>query len=178
MPTSTTVRRVFVPLAIAWAAALVLAPLAIVHGTPGDGGYAFAFLVYAIGSLVCHQIPGRSFHLGSVALPVCARCLGIYAGVAAAAIFAAWFQPPWMRVRTLQIGGGAWWRRAFAVALMPAAATLGYEWGTAQVPSNLVRALSGFPIGVAVSLVLVGATWGAADPGAPRAGRRPFGETK
>lgn len=29
---------------------------------------------------VCHQIPDRSFHVGGVPLPVCARCTGIYFG--------------------------------------------------------------------------------------------------
>ena len=34
-------------------------------------------------SLVCHQLPGRSFILFGGAIAVCARCLGIYLGAAA-----------------------------------------------------------------------------------------------
>ncbi len=30
---------------------------------------------------VCHQLPGRSAHVGGVPLAVCDRCLGIYSGV-------------------------------------------------------------------------------------------------
>ena len=42
--------------------------------------------VYAVGSVVCHQLPERSFHLWAAQMPVCARCTGIYAGAAIAAI--------------------------------------------------------------------------------------------
>ena len=42
--------------------------------------------LYAVGWLICHQRPERSFHLAGAQLPVCARCLGLYAGGAAGAI--------------------------------------------------------------------------------------------
>ena len=48
-------------------------------------GAAFVLAVYGIGSLVCHQLPARSFHLWSAQMPVCARCAGIYFGAAVAA---------------------------------------------------------------------------------------------
>ncbi|MBI3176436.1 MAG: DUF2085 domain-containing protein, partial [Chloroflexi bacterium] len=35
----------------------------------------------AVGYAVCHRIDGRSFHIGNVQLPLCARCTGIYLGV-------------------------------------------------------------------------------------------------
>src|SRR3990170_8977714 len=34
----------------------------------------------AVGYAVCHRIDLRSFHLGERALPLCARCTGIYLG--------------------------------------------------------------------------------------------------
>ena len=34
----------------------------------------------AIGYAVCHRIDLRSFHLGERALPLCARCSGMYLG--------------------------------------------------------------------------------------------------
>src|SRR3990172_7741601 len=34
----------------------------------------------AVGYAVCHRIDLRSFHLGSRALPLCARCSGMYLG--------------------------------------------------------------------------------------------------
>src|SRR5438477_10176776 len=47
--------------------------------------YVVAVAVYGAGSIICHQLPGRTFHVGSAQMPVCARCTGIYAGAAMAA---------------------------------------------------------------------------------------------
>jgi uncharacterized membrane protein len=35
----------------------------------------------AIGYAICHRIDGRSFHIGNIQMPLCARCTGIYLGV-------------------------------------------------------------------------------------------------
>jgi uncharacterized membrane protein len=35
----------------------------------------------AIGYAICHRIDSRSFHVGDVQFPLCARCTGIYLGV-------------------------------------------------------------------------------------------------
>ncbi len=35
----------------------------------------------AVGYAICHRIDGRSFHIGNVPMPLCARCTGIYLGV-------------------------------------------------------------------------------------------------
>ena len=40
-----------------------------------------------IGGFVCHQLPDRSFFIDGRALPVCARCTGIYTGVFVTAVF-------------------------------------------------------------------------------------------
>jgi uncharacterized membrane protein len=40
----------------------------------------------AIGYAVCHRIDLRSFHLGARALPLCARCTGIYLGAVLALV--------------------------------------------------------------------------------------------
>ncbi len=42
--------------------------------------YTSASWIYAALSVVCHQMPQRSFHWLGYPLGVCARCLGIYAG--------------------------------------------------------------------------------------------------
>ena len=78
-------RRAFVGAATAWPMALLLAPVAAARPQPSSLGYAFALVIYAAGSLICHQRPERSFHLLGAQLPVCARCMGIYAGAAVAA---------------------------------------------------------------------------------------------
>lgn len=42
-----------------------------------------------IGSLICHQLPSRSLSAGTMTLPVCARDMGIYAGIFTTALFLA-----------------------------------------------------------------------------------------
>jgi uncharacterized membrane protein len=59
--------------ATGWLALLVFAPALPV---------AVAGVTYLFGALICHQLPDRSFHVDGAQLPVCARCLGIYAGTA------------------------------------------------------------------------------------------------
>ena len=62
------------------AAAAVGAPLFSALGFP-----LFTFAIWQFFSLVCHQDPARSFWIAGAPVAVCARCLGIYLGVAAGA---------------------------------------------------------------------------------------------
>lgn len=45
------------------------------------------FLYYGIGGAVCHQMPERSIEIGGRFLPLCARCTGIYGGIAIILIY-------------------------------------------------------------------------------------------
>jgi len=154
----TTLRRAFVAMSIAWAALLPLAPFAASQPAPAPLWYGLAFAVYAAGSFICHQLPARSFHTWAAQWPVCARCTGIYFGAAAAAIVATVRLPP----SPLRGFGGpgkpdtTYRARAFlAAAASPTAVTLIYEWTTGDTPSNMIRALTGAPLGAAVALVVV-----------------------
>jgi uncharacterized membrane protein len=92
----------YLPLGVVAAAALVWA--AWLLSTPaGLLGKADA-----IGYAVCHRIDGRSFHLGSRALPLCARCTGMYLGV-------------WVGLGVMAVRGG---RRAAALPPRPVLAVL------------------------------------------------------
>lgn len=63
-------------------ATIVGAPLAIQSGHPFWGR-----AIYRAFSYVCHQIPERSFFIAEHQFAVCARCTGLYAGFAVAALF-------------------------------------------------------------------------------------------
>jgi uncharacterized membrane protein len=148
-----TLRRALVGAATAWPVGIMLAT--VVASRPqsqvSSAGYAFALVIYAAGSLICHQRPERSFHLLGAQMPVCARCTGIYAGAAVAA--SVWFR----RVRAsrhLGLHPGAA-SRALLVSALPTAGTLLYEWTTGHTPDNWLRLASGVPLGAAAAWLLL-----------------------
>jgi uncharacterized membrane protein len=106
-----------------------------------------AAAVYAAGSLLCHQIPERSFYRGVNQLPVCARCLGVYAGITAGAL--GWCVVGWgtRRVQRLAV------RPVLVFSAVPTLLTVVLEslglWGG----SNSVRAASGAMLGLGLASV-------------------------
>ncbi len=152
------VRRAFEGASIVWSIGLLLAP--VVAGRPASRaasvGYPFALVVYAAGSLICHQRPERSFHLLGAQMPVCARCTGIYASAAVTACFMLFRarSPAVGSSRTGSPAGSGFGRTALLVSALPAAATLVYEWTTGQTPGNWIRAISGAPLGAAVAWIM------------------------
>jgi hypothetical protein len=170
-------RRAFAGAATAWPMALLLAPVAAARPQPSSVGYGFALVVYAAGSLICHQRPERSFHLLGAQLPVCARCMGIYVGAAVTACLLLMRTARDARERTKKsvvvqafrpaVPGrpkGLHYIRAgfpaprtiLIVSALPAAATLLFEWTTGHTPGNWTRALSGVPLGAAVAWIVSG----------------------
>ena len=120
--------------------------------------------MYAAGSVICHQRPERSFHLLGAQLPVCARCLGIYAG--AALISRDRGRQAGLSRRRVSFGGAApiarraggsrsSARTVLLIAALPTAATLLVEWTTGHTPGNWTRAVSGVPLGAAVAWIVV-----------------------
>src|SRR6188474_1382603 len=96
----TALRPAFVAATVTWALLLPFVPFVASrpHATPF--GAALIIAAYAIGGAICHQLPERSYHLWAAQMPVCARCAGIYAGAAVAAILmtgARAFQPGGVR---------------------------------------------------------------------------------
>lgn len=133
--------------ALAWLALLITTPYA-----PSS----VATLMYAAGAVICHQMPERSFHLAGFQLPVCARCLGIYAGAAAAAaihvlgVFAT-HSERW-RILTSQSA-----RRVFVVSALPTLMTIALERSGAWHGTNGVRAIAGIAVGIGGALVVMSA---------------------
>ena len=133
-----------------WMLLLILAPFLASRSHASALGTGLVVAVYAAGSIVCHQLPARSFQLWTAQLPVCARCTGIYFGAAAMAITA-------YGARAFQANGSAGRSaerlalRTLMAAAAPTLATLAYEWTTGFVPANWIRFAAGIPIGVAIA---------------------------
>ncbi len=165
-----TARRLhitFVAAAAVWAALLVLAPFLASRAHASTFGAALTLAVYAVGGAVCHQLPERSFHVWTTQMPVCARCTGIYFGALASAVAAT---AAWLKARlayattyatahdTAQgsaVGhrtrGAVGARTILALAVLPSAATLVFEWTAGHAPANAIRFAAGLPIGIAVA---------------------------
>jgi uncharacterized membrane protein len=129
--------------AVAWFLFLVAAPVA-----PAP----LAAAAYALASLVCHQMPTRSFHYGAVQLPVCARCIGLYGGAAIGAIV---FAAEERRLGALSPRG------ALIAGALPVIVTVALEQAHAWAPGNVIRAMTGIVLGLAAAFVVVGvvASW-------------------
>jgi uncharacterized membrane protein len=138
-------KRAFTVSALAWAGAIPLAALAVAR--PGALSFVFAYSVYALGHVVCHQLPERSFHVGATPLPVCARCTGIYLGAAIAVA------APRVDV-SRAMARLATPRAMLVAAAVPTAATLVFEWTTGVMPAHWVRAVAGAPLGAAVAWII------------------------
>lgn len=128
--------------ATAWVTLLLAGPL-IASAAPSGGGW-----LYAVGALICHQQPERSFHLAGAQLPVCARCLGLYVGAAVGLV--AWTviarrrRSPWTATHAIV---------AVSVTGAPTLLTVVTAWLGVADPSNAWRAILALPLGVAGGLV-------------------------
>ena len=118
--------------ALVWVATIFAAPIILAHGATLP-----VLLIYQAGSLICHQLPDRSFHLAGVQMPVCARCTGLYVSGALGACAA-------LMGSQTQVRGVRWW---LAIAAAPTVLSVAGEWAGLVHPSDIARALLGFPLG-------------------------------
>jgi uncharacterized membrane protein len=137
--------------ALLWSAALLAAPSA---ETP-----RLSAVVYAAGSLICHQRPERSFHQHGVQYPVCARCLGLYTGALAGV--ALWCAAsgigasPKTRVAGMTV---ARWRRTITFVAAPTILSVLTAFAGWWDGSNVIRAALALPLGASLAaLVAAGA---------------------
>ena len=133
-------------LAAAWLLLILAAPAL---WTPMAG------TLYLIGSVICHQLPERSFHLQGAQLPVCARCFGLYGGGAlGGAIAVASCRGVFVSAR--RRSRSTIWMASLAAAI-PTLITVVAEWGLRWPVSNAARAVAAVPFGATVAFVVVGA---------------------
>lgn len=150
---ATPVRRPISILALTlvvtlWSAALLAAPSA-------DRPRVSA-VVYAAGSVICHQRPERSFHRHGAQYPVCARCLGLYTGAVAGVLgwgLISGFGSS-ARSRLRQGLPPAVARRLLVVAGLPTILTVATAWIGLWDPGNVIRAALAFPLGGVIAAVV------------------------
>ena len=144
---------VFLIVAVVWAVSLIAAPYLTTHHSAQRSSLRTAALVYVLGSIVCHQLPARSFHTWGVQLPVCTRCVGLYASAPfGAALALVWGTGRSRRVR-FPMADATWLRAVLVVAALPTLVTWAGEWaGLMEVP-GWIRTAAAAPLGVAVSWI-------------------------
>ena len=112
----------------------------------------FLAFVYAVGSVVCHQMPERSFFIDGRQLPVCARCTGLYlSGGAGMLGWVLWKAARGWRSFPLSP------RTALAIVIAAGVPTaLSYATGVIGVwdGSNVTRALLAVPLGLSGGAVV------------------------
>jgi uncharacterized membrane protein len=123
---------------------LTTAPLALHH----DATAMPALAVYRAGSVICHQRAERSFRIASVQMPVCGRCLGLYASAALGALSA------WTVARRRAAPPAPAVRIVLLVAALPLLISVGLEWFGVIRGSNISRFLSALPLGAAAGCLL------------------------
>jgi len=108
--------------------------------------------IFAVGGVICHQRPERSFFLDGHQFPVCARCTGLYLSAAVGLA-------GWVAFKT-----ASRWRpvafdprlaiRVIAIAAIPTAVS----WTTGVTGvwdgSNITRALLAIPLGASAGAIV------------------------
>ncbi|RMF44923.1 MAG: DUF2085 domain-containing protein [Anaerolineae bacterium] len=109
----------------------------------------------AIGYAVCHRIDVRSFHLGARAIPLCARCTGMYAGAMLGLLYQRLVAPRHSALPPLRL----WIPLGLLAAAFVVDGTNSYLHffpgapGLYQ-PNNILRLLTGTGVGVVISAFL------------------------
>jgi uncharacterized membrane protein len=93
---------------------------------------------------LCHQLPGRSFHISNYVFPLCARCTGMWLGITVGVACAMFYRP----VYRWWIGG------VIAVVGMSASAIDVFREGIYGNPSAWTRAVAGFVLFWGVTLAV------------------------
>jgi len=147
---------VFFIVSAAWLVLILSAPFMVPSGTltdlSGRVGYhdndqqfsslsAVPHAIYWIGDAECHQIAARSYFLNGNEMPFCARDLGIFFGIAAAFGFLTFYR---FKINPIFV----------ILALIPIGIDGGLQLVTSYESSNVLRVLTGFAAGAALSLLI------------------------
>jgi uncharacterized membrane protein len=117
----------------------------------------------AIGYAVCHRISERSFHIGSIQLPLCARCSGMYLGAVTGLVFQSiisWKRlkiPHWSILALLAVLVAAFGidgSNSYLYLLKQISPGILPNISNLYVPNNTLRLLTGSGMGLAIGLML------------------------
>jgi uncharacterized membrane protein len=117
----------------------------------------------AIGYSVCHQIDERSFHIGSLELPLCARCSGMYLGALTGLVFqsiAGWKRfklPHWSIIAVLVLfflAFGVDGSNSYLYLLKEVSPGALPNIPNIYIPNNTLRLLTGSGMGLDMALFL------------------------
>ena len=128
--------------ALGVAALIVSSPLALASGYSNLGA-----TIYRGFSLLCHQIPSRSFQLHEHPFAVCARCTGLYFGLAAGMVT----YPLWRSLQRLDTPARGW----LILALLPVGIDFLLGFTGIWENTHWSRAFTGAILGVAIAFYLV-----------------------
>lgn len=117
----------------------------------------------AIGYAVCHRISERSFHIGELQLPLCARCTGMYLGAVTGLIFQSiigWKRgkaPHWSIITILAIfvlAFGIDGANSYVYLLKEVSPGLLPQVPNLYIPNNTLRLLTGSGMGLGIAVLL------------------------
>lgn len=125
-----------------WVFVILLAPVAEANNLTYISAPIYKFF-----SVLCHQIPSRSFHIENHQFAVCTRCFGVYFGLLLGFVVYPFFRP----IEEIEPLPRIW----LFLALVP----MGVDWslGFFEIWENtaLSRFLTGLILGVACAIFIV-----------------------
>ncbi len=117
----------------------------------------------AIGYAVCHRISERSFQIGSIQLPLCARCSGMYLGAMTGLVFQAVVgrrrgkMPPWSVIIPLLlfvVAFGVDGSNSYLYLIKQVTPGALANIPNIYIPNNTLRLLTGSGMGLGIAAVL------------------------
>ena len=140
----------FMALILVWVLLLVLLPGLLARDTGGRVVTMVSAGTYVVASLICHQRPDRSFRLGGVQMPVCARCAGVYLGGAVGTLLASVRRRKDGRRARVTTPALRW---VLLGAAIPTVVSVMAEFGGWLPSGRELRAVAALPLGATVTWV-------------------------
>jgi uncharacterized membrane protein len=127
---------------LGWVLLIIAPAIAKANGLTGASSPLYSFF-----SLMCHQMPERSFHIEGEKFGVCSRCFGVYFGL----FFGFVIYPLWRRIEETEPISRIW----LFLSLVP----IGIDWflGVSGIWENTYtsRFVTGLILGVACATFIV-----------------------